>query len=336
MPQRNSEHKMKQSIIIIGAGEWGQALAYICHKSNPKTTIFLICREGKSLRSYSIHPKLQHSKIILQNSLAAVVEKTSPIIIATPSTSIADILTSLNHLNHQGDILCTAKGFIDKPGIPYPHELYSSINPKTKSFAYLYGPTFAEEVLDDLPTQAILASSSPRSKKLWQKNLHNDDFQTLASTDLKGLAWCSVFKNIVAIVSGFMKACNLGKNAQAILITHATVELKRIIKKTKGNPNTAHSLAGIGDIILSASPKSRNFRYGQQIAENTSQKSNTIEGKTNLQLITKKLKSMKQEKPPIITLAENCIQEPKQSKHLIIKWIQSKTKSLLPPKSTKS
>lgn len=327
---------MKQSIIIIGAGAWGQALAYICHKTAPDTTIFLICREGKPLHSHPIHPKLQHSKIILQNNLANVVEKKSPIIIATPSTSIADILTNLNHLNHQGDILCTAKGFINKPGIPYPHELYSSINPKTKSFAYLYGPTFAEEVLDDLPTQAILATSSARSKKLWQKSLHNADFQTLASTDLKGLAWCSVFKNIVAIISGFMKACNLGKNAQAILITHATAELKRVIKKIKGNPNTAHSLAGIGDIILSASPKSRNFKYGQQIAENTSQITSTIEGKTNLQLITKKLKSMQEEKPPIITLAENCIQKPKQSKLLIIKWIQSKTKSLLPTKSIKS
>lgn len=327
---------MKPFIIIIGAGAWGQALAYVCHKTAPETTIFLICREGKPVNTHAIHPKLKHAKIKLENNLAAVIEKTSPVIIATPSTSIADILATLNHLNHQGDILCTAKGFIDKPGIPYPHELYSSINPKTKSFAYLYGPTFAEEVLDDLPTQAILASSSPRSRKLWQNSLNNKDFQTLASTDLKGLAWCSVFKNIIAIVSGFMQACHLGKNAQAILITHATVELQRVIKKIKGNPNTAHSLAGIGDIILSASPQSRNFKYGQQLAENSSEKINTIEGKSNLQLITKKFKSMQEEKPPIITLAENCIQKPKQSKLLIIKWIQSKTKSLLPNKSAKS
>lgn len=322
---------MKQTIIIIGTGAWGQALAHLCYKSNPNTPITLICREEKSAQTITLHPQLIQNNIQVHNKLSDVIAPESAVIIATPSTSLSEILEALNRLNHEGDILCTAKGFIDKPGIPYPHELYSSINPKTRSFAYLYGPTFADEVLNDLPTQAILASSSSRSKRLWQKHLNSDLFQTIGSTDLKGLAWCSVFKNIVAIVSGCMRACKLGKNAQAILITHATVELKSIIKKIKGNPQTAYSLAGLGDIILSASSdKSRNFKYGQNIANRTKITESTIEGKSNLKLISKKLDALQQRKPTLITLAENCIQTPKQCKALITEWIHRKTKKHQP------
>ena len=134
-----------------------------------------------------------------------------------------------------------------------------------------------------------------------------------------------------------MKACHLGKNAQAILITHATIELKSIIKKIKGNPNTAYSLAGIGDIILSAtSSKSRNFKYGHHIASQTHQTKKTIEGKANLHLITKKLESLEQKKPTLIALAESCLKEPKQCKKLIVHWIRSKTKSLITIKSSKT
>ena len=122
-----------------------------------------------------------------------------------------------------------------------------------------------------------------------------------------------------------MNAYSLGHNAQALLITHATTELENLIRIVKGDPKTALSLAGIGDIVLSAtSTISRNFQYGQSIAQGLVKKNTTIEGKTNLQLMIKKLHDLKQDKPTIIELAEQCIAYPKKSKQQIIQWLQKK------------
>lgn len=315
---------MTQSTIIIGPGSWGKSLAYICHKANPSSSIALVKKEETIIKS--LPDKLSNiPQISLCHNLKHIIQKNSCVIIATPSAAVKSILTDLKKYGHEGSILCTAKGFIEDKYVLYPHELYEKIHTKSQSFSYLYGPTFAEEVLLDYPAQAILASSDQKNINLWQDILHSCNFQTLSSTDLKGMAWCSVFKNIVAIVSGCMNACSLGHNAQALLITHATIELENLIKKIKGDPKTALSLAGIGDIVLSAtSTISRNFQYGQSIALGLVKKNTTIEGKENLQLMIKKLRDLKQEKPTIMELAEQCIAHPQKSKQQIIHWLQQK------------
>lgn len=319
---------MSLSTVIIGAGAWGQAMAYLCLKTDPHSKITII-RKKQSTKK--LCPQLRNAKnIILTDQIDnQIIQPKCAVIIATPSTAVADTLSLLKKHHHKGDILCAAKGFVEEHDVLYPHELYEKINPQAKSFSYLYGPTFADEVIDDLPAQAVLATTSVKSGQQWQKRLHNQHFQTIASSDLKGLAWCSVFKNIVAIIAGCMKACNLGLNAQALLITHATKELQSIIQKIDGDPHTAYSLAGIGDIVLSASSnKSRNFQFGEHIASEKGVTHKTIEGKANLQLMYRKLKPIERKMPTIMKLAEQCIAKPKQCRVFIIEWLQSKAQSI--------
>ena len=319
---------MSTTTIIIGSGAWGQALAYLCHQANSTSNITIIQKKAPSKQLSTKLLKIKNIQVV-DTLDAKSIQPECAVILATPSNAVAELLTTLKKHNHQGDILCAAKGFVEEKTVLYPHELYEKINPNAKSFSYLYGPTFAEEVIQDMPAQAVLASSTMKSRKRWQKRLHSENFQTVVSADLKGLAWCSVFKNIVAIIAGCMKACNLGQNAQALLITHATVELQQIIKTINGHPKTAYSLAGLGDIVLSASSrKSRNFQYGENIVAGKEVLNKTIEGKANLDLMYKKLKPLEKTMPTIMKLAEQCIASPKQSKHLIVCWLKSKAKYL--------
>ena len=119
---------MSLPTIIIGAGAWGRALAYICHQANPDAEIILVGRSP--IRNTEDLPKvIRNSKQIkFTINLHEVVYEKSPIIIATPSQAVSDILSQLKGLDHKGDVLCTSKGFIEKPDILYPHELYQKIN----------------------------------------------------------------------------------------------------------------------------------------------------------------------------------------------------------------
>ncbi|MAV29115.1 MAG: hypothetical protein CMF43_04850 [Legionellales bacterium] len=322
---------MRQSIIVIGPGAWGQALAITCHRANPRQSIHIIGKKGQDVTGEQIAPEVNSiQQISYSNVLSSVLKVHTPVIIATPSHAITDTLTALKNLNHCGHILCTAKGLIDNDDVFYPHELYNKMNPKTRSFSYLYGPTLADEVLENLPTQALLASTSKKSQDFWQNELHSDHFQTLVSQDMRGLAWCSVFKNIVAILSGCMKACNLGYNAQALLVTHATRELKSLIKDNQGCEKTAYSLAGLGDIVLSAtSGQSRNFKYGHSIVKQTVPPKKLPEGILNLKRLQKRIHALKSKKLTLFTLAQDCITQPKQCRALLIQWLKGQVSAAI-------
>ena len=315
---------MTSPTLIIGAGAWGKALAHICISASPNESVILISRasrkspEHNASRTFKNKPKITHTY-----HLESVIERDSPIIIATPSNVIAETLEKLKKNGHRGHVLCASKGLTTDKEHHYPHELYKKINPRVRSFSYLYGPTFADEVIQELPTQAILASTSGRSQRFWQHRLNNDYFQTILSSDMRGIAWCSVFKNIVAILSGCMQSCNLGYNAQALLITHAIEELKSIIKSNKGKEKTAFTLAGLGDIVLSAtSRKSRNYQYGRTIAQQTSLTQGPPEGILNLQKILKHFNKLRQHKVTLVTLTQDCIKNPSKCRDYLIQWIR--------------
>lgn len=320
---------MNEALIVIGPGAWGQALAITCHRATPDRPIIILGKAEQEILQDQIAPELNAiQKISLSNQLSASIKTQSPVIIATPSYAIADTLLDLKKLNHRGHVLCTAKGLIDNTEDFYPHELYNKINPKTLSFSYLYGPTLADEVLENLPTQALLATTSRESQKFWKSQLHSDNFQTLVSQDMRGLAWCSVFKNIIAILSGCMKACNLGYNAQALLVTHATKELKSLIRINQGCEQTAYSLAGLGDIVLSAtSGRSRNFKYGHSIVKQTVPPKKLPEGILNLKRLQHRIHSLKSQKLTLFRLAQDCITQPKQCRELLIQWLRRQASS---------
>ena len=321
---------MNKPIIIIGVGAWGQALAYCCRQANPDVQITLLSRHAGRPQKNDLSSRLQNdSNLYIHSRLSEIIQEDHPVVIATPSDAISGLLHALKTNNHKGEILCASKGFIGGKHVLYPHELYQKIYPNRKSFAYLYGPTFADEVLNGQPTQALLATTSRKSRKLWQKTLQHDHFQTIANSDLIGAAWCSVFKNIVAIVAGCMNANKLGCNAQALLISHAIRELKSILHASQGKQKTALTIAGIGDMILTAtSQKSRNYQYGQSLIQPSKDHARTIEGITNLKLIHQKLPAKHEKKGTIISLAENCLAQPKRCRDLIIHWLQHKARCL--------
>ena len=315
---------MTSPTLIIGAGAWGKALAHICVSANPSEPVILIARASQQPPDHNASlPVKNKPQISHTYHLESVIKKDSPIIIATPSNAIAETLEKLKKNGHRGHVLCAAKGLTTDKEHHYPHELYKKINPRARSFSYLYGPTFADEVIQELPTQAILASTSCRSQRFWQHRLNNNYFQTILSNDMRGIAWCSVFKNIVAILAGCMQSCNLGYNAQALLITHAIEELKSIIKNNKGKEKTAFTLAGLGDIVLSAtSRKSRNYQYGKTIAQQNSPSRKLPEGIVNLQKILKHFKRLQQHKVTLVTLTQDCIKNPSKCRDYLIQWIQ--------------
>ena len=133
--------------------------------------------------------------------------------------------------------------------------------------AVLSGPTFAVEVARGCPAAAVVACSDGEVAARVQKGLASPTFRLYRSTDVVGIEISGAAKNVVAIAAGIADGLNLGHNTRAALLTRALAEIRRLGTRLGGQPETFSGLAGVGDLILTATGDlSRNRRVGLALA----------------------------------------------------------------------
>ncbi len=96
----------------------------------------------------------------------------------------------------------------------------------------------------------------------------NTCMRTCTNTDVLGVELCGAMKNIEALAVGISSGLGNGDNARAALITRGIAEISRLGLKMGCAEYTFGGLAGIGDLIVTAtSMHSRNNRCGILIGQ---------------------------------------------------------------------
>ena len=237
------------SICVIGAGKWGQALHYAL---NQKQKCLITSRTKKDIENF----------VSLEEALNC-----EYLIIAIPSQSIREWLTQ-NFLYSGQKVLVAAKGIEANTGA-FLQEIYEDFVPK-ENLGFISGPSFASEVIVGLPTALVLNSTS---KKFYDEfyGFFPNFIKTYYSNDVIGAEISGAYKNVLAIASGICEGLNLGQNARASLISRGLVEMDRFGQHYGANKDTFIGLSGAGDLFLTASSTlSRNYRVGLGLAQNKS------------------------------------------------------------------
>ena len=135
----------------------------------------------------------------------------------------------------------------------------------------LSGPTFADEVARGVPSAIVLALPpevpDDRAEQL-QAQLASDRLRIYLSRDVIGTELCGALKNVLAIAAGLVDGLKLGYNARAALITRGLAEMARLVEALGGQPSTVMGLAGMGDLLLTATgPQSRNRTFGELVGK---------------------------------------------------------------------
>jgi glycerol-3-phosphate dehydrogenase (NAD(P)+) len=235
------------SIAVIGAGKWGQALHYAL---NQKQEAFITSRTQRDIKNF----------VDLKTALEC-----EYLIIAIPAQEIRAWLKE-NFVFSGQKILVASKGIEASSG-EFLNEIYSDFV-VDKNIGFISGPSFAAEVIKGLPCALVLNSTS---KKLYKefKPFFPNFIKTYYSSDVIGAEVAGAYKNVLAIASGICEGLNLGKNAQASLIARGLVEMERFGRFFGAKKSTFLGLSGAGDLFLTAnSTMSRNYRVGLGLASN--------------------------------------------------------------------
>ncbi|MNJ65189.1 Glycerol-3-phosphate dehydrogenase [NAD(P)+] [compost metagenome] len=83
-----------------------------------------------------------------------------------------------------------------------------------------------------------------------------------------GVELAGALKNIIALGAGMSDGLGYGDNAKAALLTRGLAEITRIGVEMGANPLTFAGLAGVGDLVVTATSRhSRNWRAGFMLGE---------------------------------------------------------------------
>src|SRR5436309_6530088 len=142
--------------------------------------------------------------------------------------------------------------------------------PKTAKIAVLSGPSFAQEVYARQPTAVVAAAKDHRVAQRVQQVFSTSYFRVYSATDVVGVELGGALKNVIALAAGILEGLGLGYNTRAVHSTRGLAEITRLGVALGAEPATFAGLAGMGDLILTATgPLSRNRSLGVELARGT-------------------------------------------------------------------
>ena len=235
------------SIAVIGAGKWGQALHFALSQ---KQECLITSRTKRDIKNF----------VDLKTALDC-----EYLIIAIPAQEIRSWLKE--NFDFKGQKILVASKGIEASSGQFLNDIYADFVPD-ENIGFISGPSFAAEVIKGLPCALVLNSYSIKLYNEFSPFFPNF-IKTYYSTDVIGAEVAGAYKNVLAIASGICEGLNLGKNAQASLIARGLVEMQRFGKYFGAKKSSFLGLSGAGDLFLTAnSTMSRNFRVGLGLAAN--------------------------------------------------------------------
>jgi glycerol-3-phosphate dehydrogenase (NAD(P)+) len=263
----------RPDIAVFGAGSWGTALA--CAWARHGAQVALWGRSAdkiEALRATRRHPRLNGTELPerLHPTADADVALAAPLWISCLPTQASPAVWSefRRRAAAMPDLLIhSSKGILEAGHLSLSQALGPVLG---LPVGVLSGPTFADEVARGLPSAIVLALppavGAARAREL-QHALATERLRIYLSQDVLGAELCGALKNVLAIAAGLVEGLGLGHNARAALITRGLAEMARLVAALGGAPETVMGLAGMGDLMLTATgPQSRNRRLGAELS----------------------------------------------------------------------
>ena len=258
---------------VLGAGTWGMALArMLCRIRHEVVVWSALSAEIEALEAGRPHPHLPGidlpQELRYTVSMAEVCRERDILLFAVPSVYVRQTAAAARpHVPDEQVIVDVAKGLEKDSLLPLSQvireELEQGSGPRHVRVVALSGPTHAEEVARDLPTTIVSACEDLEAAEYVQDIFMNTCLRVYTNPDPLGVELCGALKNIIALAAGMCSGLGLGDNAKAALLTRGMAEITRLGLKMGCRAETFYGLAGIGDLIVTAtSQHSRNNRAG--------------------------------------------------------------------------
>ncbi len=266
---------------IIGYGSWGTALVqHIATKKIqvnwwlPKKEIAEHIRKHKKNPKYLKNATLNTKYIYIESQAETFLKNTDVLFLIVPSAYLDTHLHPFREYKEMFKeklFFSGIKGFEISSQKIITEYLSEEWSIPANNIGVIAGPAHAEEVVLGKETVLTLAFSNENFKNV-AEILRSDSLYILTSSDVIGIEYAAILKNIYALTIGILLGSGYGDNFIAMSVCSCINEMELILEKIHPvDWRTIIHSAYLGDFLVTAySQFSRNRTFGTLIGQGAS------------------------------------------------------------------
>ena len=267
-------HQMKPRLCVLGAGSWATALCKIFSEAGLEVNWWYHRKEDADhFAEFRQNPRyltdvdfgsrpvsvFYHPVDALQNC--------DWVLIAIPSAFVGAVLESIPGEALKGKkIISSIKGILPAQLLLVTDFLHQNFGTPWENMAVIGGPCHAEEVALEKQSYLTIGAANIGFAEEIRSLIQSRYILATTSSDINGIEWAAVLKNVYAIACGVCHGLGYGDNFQAVLVSNAMQEMNVFLQyQCEGNRDTLAS-AYLGDLLVTAySTFSRNRTFGNMV-----------------------------------------------------------------------
>ncbi len=272
----------KLKIAIIGNGSFATALAKVLTDNGVQVIWWM--RSAQALEHIATHHHNPHylsqvsfapNSIMLEADINVAIQNADAVLLAVPSAFLPQVLAPIVKENAVNKIFISAiKGIVPQHNILINEYLQLLYGTTENNYCCITGPCHAEEIAAEKLSYLTFSSSKNKLANTIAAHFKNQYLHTVISTDVYGVQFAAILKNIYALGAGIALGLDYGDNFLSVYNTNCFAEMKVFMKSIalhNQQLNTPHhyiTSAYLGDLLVTSySMHSRNRRFGKMIGK---------------------------------------------------------------------
>jgi glycerol-3-phosphate dehydrogenase (NAD(P)+) len=224
---------------IIGSGSWSTALAKILTDNKNKINWWIRNEESiKYLLARHHNPQYLSSvffdtKLINATSdVYDVIKSSDHIIIAVPSAYVVQTLGTPDKNIFKGKkIISAIKGILPDQNLLLNDYLKQEFDVAPENYFAVLGPCHAEEVASEKLSYLTFSGIDKATTTEISKAFKTDYLNTIVNSDINGVQYAAILKNIYAVGAGIAHGLDYGDNFLSVLIANSADEMAGFLRK---------------------------------------------------------------------------------------------------------
>lgn len=272
-------------VAVIGGGSWATAIAKILLHHEESINWYM--RRDDRIADFK---RLGHNpayltglhfdveRINFSSDINDVVKNSDTLVFVTPSPYIKSHLKKLKTSMREKLVVTAIKGIVAEEECTVSRFFEKVYGVPEEQLCTIGGPSHAEEVALDRLCYLTVGCRDLDNAQTVADLFTNKFVKTSVSTDIEGIEYSSVLKNVYAICAGICHGLKCGDNFQAVLVANALQEMNRFLKAVQPEERSVISTAYMGDLLVTMySNFSRNRVFGTMIGQGYSVKTAQLE-----------------------------------------------------------
>ena len=270
----------------MGGGSWATALAKLLLSANHDILWYMRrddrISDFKRLRHNAVYltdVEFDIDRIYFSSDINEICRLADVLLLALPSPYLKSHFTKLTTDISEKYVVTAIKGIVPDENLTVSEYMQIFFGADDNKTLVVSGPCHAEEVALDRMSYLTVGSRDADLGEAFAKRIAGKSMKTILSSDVKGIEFGGVLKNVYAIMAGILHGMKNGDNFLAMFVSCAAREMQRFLDRVcpMAGRNICDSVY-LGDLLVTSYSRfSRNHNLGSMIGKGYSVKAAMME-----------------------------------------------------------